>query len=77
MVNEIAKEMAMILAPMGRELLGIHVWGEHNALADALSRQAQGAPLPPLLASVPRVEPGPRGRTAWRYLGQDMPRTTA
>ena len=37
-VNEMAKELALHLAPLGHELIGIHVWSEVNVLADALSR---------------------------------------
>ena len=37
-INEIAKELALHLAPLGHELVGIHVWSEENVLADALSR---------------------------------------
>ena len=37
-INEIAKELALHLAPMGHELVGFHVWSEVNVMADALSR---------------------------------------
>ena len=37
-INEIAKELALHLAPQGHELVGIHVWSEENVLADAPSR---------------------------------------
>ena len=33
-VNEIAKELALHLAPLGHELVGIHVWSEVNVLAE-------------------------------------------
>lgn len=69
-VNDVAKEVAMHLAPMGRDLVGIHVWGEDNQLADALSRLDDGAAAPAALARS-RVEPGPRDRVVWRYLGRD------
>ena len=40
-INEIDKEVAMHLAPLGRELMVVHIWSEANTLADALSRVAE------------------------------------
>ena len=37
-INEIAKEVALHLAPQGRDLAGLHLWGERNTTADHLSR---------------------------------------
>jgi hypothetical protein len=37
-INEIAKEIALHLAPQGRDLAGLHLWGERNTTADHLSR---------------------------------------
>ena len=37
-INEIAKEVALHLAPQGRDLAGLHLWGERNTIADQLSR---------------------------------------
>ena len=31
-INEIAKEVAMHLAPLGHELEGVHIWSEMNML---------------------------------------------
>ena len=31
-VNEFAKELALHLAPLGHELVGIHVWSEVNVV---------------------------------------------
>jgi hypothetical protein len=55
-INNIAKEMALHLAPLGRELSGIHVWGERNSLADKLSRVARdgGADILPWLRRTSR-----------------------
>ena len=39
--NEIAKELAVHLAPLGHDLSGIHAWSEVNTTADALSRMAE------------------------------------
>lgn len=49
-VNEIAMEIAMLLAPMGLSTQGMHIWGVDSKLADAWSRFSQGAPLPAVLA---------------------------
>ena len=56
-VNEIAKEIALVLAPLCLSLMGIHIWGEENELADALSRLYSGKDFPPALANVPRSRP--------------------
>ena len=40
-INEIAKEVAMHLAPLDHEFEGVHIWSEMNTLADALSRVAE------------------------------------
>ena len=64
-VNKIAMELALHLAPLRLSLAGIHIWGEENKLADALSRLLSGASLPKLLASVPRQEPTEK----WLNLG--------
>jgi len=37
-VNKIAMELALHLAPLCLSLAGIRIWGEENELADALSR---------------------------------------
>jgi len=64
-VNKIAMELALHLAPLCLSLAGIHIWGEENELADALSRLFSGAALPKILASVPRHEPN----ETWLCLG--------
>ena len=53
-INEIAKEVAMLLAPLGHELIGIHVWSEANELADTLSRLQPGEQAPSALAGAVR-----------------------
>ena len=68
-INEICKELALAIAPWGMQLTGIHVYSEQNKLADALSRMAVGAGLPPGLGGVPVDLPAPRGHSAWRILG--------
>ena len=56
-VNKIAMELALHLAPLCLSLAGIHIWGGENEFADALSRLCSGAALRKILASVPRQEP--------------------
>ena len=64
-VNTIAMELALHLAPLCLSLAGIHIWGEENELADALPRLFSGASLPAILASVPRQQPTEK----WLSLG--------
>ena len=37
-INDIVKEIALHLAPLGLDLLGLHLWAEMNKQADELSR---------------------------------------
>ena len=60
-INTIFMELALFFAPKGAELSAMHVWSENNTLADSLSRLAEGAVLPPLLAKVPRCNPSREG----------------
>ena len=55
-INEMAKELALHLAPLGHELVGIHVWSEGNVIADALSRMSGRELVPPGL------------RLSWKFL---------
>ena len=64
-VNEIAKELALHLAPLCTSLSGIHIWGEENALADALSRLFSGKELPLEVSSATRIFP----TESWTCLG--------
>ena len=41
-INMIAQEVALLLAPQGRDLQGLHIWGERNTFADMLSRREDG-----------------------------------
>ena len=38
-IDMVAKEVAILLAPQGRDLQGLHIWGERNTFADMLSRR--------------------------------------
>ena len=37
-INDIVKEVALHLTPLGLDLMGLHLWAEHNQQADELSR---------------------------------------
>eukprot|EP00972_Heterocapsa_arctica_P098759 14573901-Heterocapsa_arctica.AAC.1 len=63
-----AREAALILAPLGRELSAIHIWSEENGMADALSREAAGAPTPSSLTEAARACLAQRGPATWRTL---------
>ena len=69
-INLIAMELALWIAPRGLALEGLHVWGEENAIADQLSRLSQGVPVPACLAEGCREELLPRSADAWTFLGR-------
>ena len=64
-------ELAVLLAPIGRELIAFHTYSESNTVADALSRMAEGAVLPAELVQVSRVTPK---IGAWRFLQENRVR---
>ena len=68
-INLMCMEMALLFAPVGAELEAVHLWSEHNDLADALSRRQEGAPLPALCAKVPQ---GTVRRDGFRVLGRQL-----
>ena len=37
-INDVIKEVALHLAPLGLDLMGLHLWAEQNEQADQLSR---------------------------------------
>ena len=45
-VNNLLKEAAMHLAPLGLDLFGVHIWAERNTAADQLSRASREGRLP-------------------------------
>ena len=69
-VNEVCKETALVLAPFGYHLEGIHVYSEHNVLADTISRASSQAELPRAVANA-RREVVDRSPAQWRILGRD------
>ena len=75
-INEVAKEMALHLAPMGQTLSGSHVWGEQDEVADALSRLDRGASLPPCLAQSVRRYAPKRFGSSFVALGRCEPRSS-
>ena len=52
-INLMCMEVALLFAPVGAELEAVHLWSEHNDLADALSRLQEGALFPELCTKVP------------------------
>ena len=69
-VNAIAREAALIVAPLGLELAAFHVWSELNEWADALSRVAEGAAIPEWFLAVERIYPSVDFQRTWSLLGR-------
>ena len=69
-INEIVKEVAMHLVPLGHELEGIHIWSEieMNTVTDALSRVAESGVTPEGLGSARQAPLAKRGAEAWTFL---------
>ena len=64
-INSMAKEIALLLAPLGLSLAGLHIWGEENTWADSLSRSS----VPQQLQLIPQEEVAARDALAWKLLG--------
>ena len=71
-INDVAREVALILAPLGHELTGVHIWSEANALADELSRLDDLGATPAALGDARRGELAPRQASAWQVLGRRL-----
>ena len=69
LVNVMALEAPLILAPRGRQSDALHVWSEDNGAADDLSRVAQEISTPRFLDKVPRQSPRWDSRADWYILG--------
>ena len=54
-LNKIMAEIALLLAPLGRDIQAIHLWTQRNTTCDMLSRFAEQASIPECLARVQRV----------------------
>ena len=54
-INTLLMDLALLLAPSGRCVEGLHIWSEENTEADALSRLCQGAVVPQRLSAIPRT----------------------
>ena len=67
-INEIAKEVAMHLAPLGHELVGVHIWSEANTLADGLSRVAEFGVMPEGLVNARHELLARRDAEVWKFL---------
>ena len=50
-INLVIAEIGLTLAPTNFDLQAAHLWSEENALADALSRRAEGVEIPAELAN--------------------------
>ena len=66
-INEIMMELAVRIAPLGRDLGTFHLYSEMNAEADQLSRLSEGAQLPPRLTKVRRSQVS---LGQWLFLGR-------
>ena len=60
-LNASFMELALLFTPKGAELSAMHIGSVNYALANTLSRLAEGAVLPPLRAKVPRSDPSRDG----------------
>ena len=69
-INNISKEVALVLAPLGFELAAIHIWGEENVMADDLSRICQGQGIPFRLWQIPEVQVAARRRSEWTFFSE-------
>ncbi len=66
-INTVMAELALLLAPLGVELEGVHIWSERNAICDQLSRVFDvAAPGPRELRDVPVTRDTP---LEYRLLG--------
>jgi hypothetical protein len=63
-INCMAKEIGLWLAPWGYSLEGVHVWGEQNTWADALSRQV----MPTQLYQTRCAVPSGREASSWKMM---------
>ena len=73
-INIVAKEVALLLAPQGCDLLGLHIWGERNTFADMLSRKGEvdcSVLMAPLQASSTEVGVPSLSSMNLRFLGTD------
>jgi hypothetical protein len=65
-INDMAKEIGLMLAPWGYALEGVHIWSENNTWADALSRQI----VPVQLHQTRCTPPLERNAASWQMLGR-------
>jgi hypothetical protein len=64
-INDMAKEIGLWLAPLGLLIRGVHIWGEQNSWADALSRQTVPTQLHQIRCTTPYV----RAASSWKMMG--------
>ena len=65
-INDMAKEIGLWLAPWGYSLEGVHIWGEQNTWADALSRQTVPVQLHQIRCTTPHI----RSASSWKMMGR-------
>ena len=66
-INDIVKEVALHLTPLGVDLLGLHLWAEQNKQADELSRLTGQTEVPSWVhASTTRATPAMVDPRKWR-----------
>ena len=51
-LNNVMAEIALLLAPMGRDVQAIHLWTQRNTTCDMLSRLTEQPTIPECLAQV-------------------------
>ena len=66
-INDIIKEVALHLAPLGLDLMGLHLWAEQNTQADELSRLTTKSEVPAWIhASTSRATAAMISPQRWR-----------
>ena len=55
-LNAVAAEMALVLAPLGMDVRVAHLWTQRNQVCDLLSRLNADASLPEALSGATRVK---------------------
>ena len=62
------QEVTMLLAPLGHDLIGVHIWSEANTLADLLSRVAESGVMPDGLGNARHDVLARRDAEIWTFL---------
>ena len=71
-INDVIKEVALHLTPLGLDLLGLHLWAEQNTQADELSRLTGKSEVPAWIhASTSRASVAMIAPQRWRETGTE------